>query len=181
MGDKYEWGLSARRAEGRLVKMAGEAARRDFPNPERIDCPNSDAVDAVVIRRLSFPDFDNVIDHIATCAPCFEEYNRRRYRYRLRNAGAIVMACAGLLILGLFWKHGPVKQPAPKDAVAKEAPTPVLTATLDYTKWTAQRSRAVATRDRRDSAFDPSATRPLHKTADRHRRWSLHGPIPIQP
>lgn len=140
MGDKHEWGLSARRAEGRLVKMAGEAARRDFPNPERIDCPNSDAVNAVVVRRLSFPDFDNVIDHIATCAPCFEEYNRRRYRYRLRNAGAIVMACAGLLILGLFWKHGPVKQPVHKDAAAKEAPTPVLTATLDYTKWTAQRS-----------------------------------------
>lgn len=140
MGDKYEWGLSARRAEGRLVKMAGEAARRDFPNPERIDCPNSDAVDAVVVRRLSFPEFDNVIDHIATCAPCFEEYNRRRYRYRLRNAGAVVMACAGLLILGLFWKHGPAKQPAPKEAVAREAPTPVLAATLDYTKWTTQRS-----------------------------------------
>jgi len=142
MGNKYEWGRSARRAEGRLVKMAGEAARRDFPNPERIDCPNSDAVDAVVVRRLSFPDFDNVIDHIATCAPCFEEYNRRRYRYRLRNAGAIVMACAGLLILGLFWKHGPAKQPAPRDAIAREAPQPqpVVTATLDYTKWTAQRS-----------------------------------------
>ena len=140
MGDKHERGLSARRAERRLVKMAGEAARRDFPNPERIDCPNSDAVNAVVVRRLSFPDFDNVVDHIATCAPCFEEYNRRRHRYRLRNAGAIVLACAGLLILGLFWKHGPVKQHGTQGAAAKEAPTPVLTATLDYTNWTAQRS-----------------------------------------
>ncbi len=155
MGDKYEWGLSARRAEGRLVKMAGEAARRDFPNPERIDCPNSDAVDAVVVRRLSFPEFDNVIDHIATCAPCFEEYNRRRYRYRLRNAGAIVMACAGLLILGLIWKHGPAKQPAPTDAIVREVPQPVLTATLDYTKWTAQRSE----QSRPGTAETPHLTR----------------------
>jgi hypothetical protein len=140
MDDKHIRSLPARRSEKRLVKMAGEAARRDFPNPERIGCPGSDAVDAVAGRHLSFPDFDNIVDHIATCAPCFAEYNRKRHRHRLRNAGAVVLACAGLFILGLFWKHGPTKQQQPKEPVAKEAPAAVLAATLDYTKWTAERS-----------------------------------------
>ena len=114
MSDKQERGLPARRAEKRLVKMIGEVARRDCLNPERVDCPSSDAVDAVVVRRLSFPDFDNVVDHIATCAPCLEEYNRRRYRYRLRNRGAVLLACAGLLLLVLYMEPWPVETTSPE-------------------------------------------------------------------
>jgi hypothetical protein len=140
MNGKQERGLPARRAEKRLVKMVGEAARRDGLNPERVDCPSSDAVNAVVVRRLSYPDFDNVVDHIATCAPCLEEYNRLRNRYRLRKAGAVVLACAGLLFLGLFWSRGLLKQHRANEPVAKEAPAPVLTAILDYTNWTTERS-----------------------------------------
>jgi hypothetical protein len=140
MGDKHTRGLPARRTEKRLVKMAGDAVAGDCPNPERIGCPNSDAVDAVVGRCLAFPDFDNVVDHIATCAPCFDEYNRRRLRRRLRNVSAVVVGCAALLVLGLFLKYGPAKQPRPKEAVAKQAPATVLTATLDYRNWTAERS-----------------------------------------
>jgi hypothetical protein len=140
MGNKDIRCVPARRTEKRLVKMAGDAVRGDYPNPERIGCPSSDAVEAVVGRRLSFPDFDNVVDHIANCAPCFEEYGRRRLRRRLRNVGAVVVGCAALLVLGLFWKYGSVKQPLPKEAVVKQAPAAVLTATLDYRNWTAERS-----------------------------------------
>jgi len=140
MSDKQERGLPARRAEKRLVKMVGEAARRECLNPERVDCPSPDAVNAVVVRRLSFPGFDNVVDHIATCAPCLEEYNRLRHRHQLLKAGAVVLACTGLLFLGLFWNHGPLKQHRPDEPIAKEAPAQLLAATLDYTNWTAERS-----------------------------------------
>ena len=156
MAEKHERDLPARSAERRLVAMAAEAARRDGLNPERFDCPNSDAVEAVVVRRLSFPEFDNVVDHIATCAPCLEEYNRRRLRYRLRHAGAVVLASAGLLFLGLFWKHGALKQQHPKEPIAKLTPAPTLVAaTLDYTNWTAERSGRSSPR----SAEAPRLTR----------------------
>ena len=118
------------------VRPSGGTARTQSASAVRVPS----AVEAVVARRLAFPDFDNVVDHIATCAPCFEEYNRQRQRYRLRNAGAVVLGCAGLLVLGFFWKYGPAKQPHPKELVAKEAPAPVLAATLDYRNWTAERS-----------------------------------------
>jgi hypothetical protein len=140
MGDKNKWGLPTRRTEKRLVKMAGEALRRDCVNLERIGCPSSSAVEAVVRRRLALTGFDNVVDHIATCAPCFEEYNRQRRRYRLRNAGAVVLGCAGLLVVGLFWRYGPAKQLHSKEPSAKEALAPLLAATLDYRGWTAERS-----------------------------------------
>ena len=82
MAGKHKRTVPARQTEKRLVKMAGEAARNDCPNPERIGCPNSDAVQAIARRRLSFPDFDNLVDHVATCAPCYEEYTRRRLLHR---------------------------------------------------------------------------------------------------
>ena len=116
MGDKHTRGLPSRRTEKRLVKMASEAVREDCPNPERIGCPSSSAVEAVVGRRLAFPDFDNVVDHIATCAPCFEEYNRQRQRYRLRNAGAVVLGCAALLVLGILLEIRPGKTTTPQGA-----------------------------------------------------------------
>jgi hypothetical protein len=140
MDEKLERGLPGNRVEKRLVKMLGEATRRYCPNPERLDCPSPDAVNAVVMRDLSFPDFDDIVDHIATCAPCLEEYNRRRHRNRLRKASAVVLACASLLLLALFWNRGLLKQHRTNEPTAKEAPAPVIAATLDYTNWTAERS-----------------------------------------
>jgi hypothetical protein len=140
MDGQLERGLPGNRAEKRLVKMLGDVIRRDCPNPERVDCPSPDAVNAVVMRDLAFPDFDNVVDHIATCAPCLEEYNRRRHRRRSRKASAVVLACASLLLLALFWNRGILKQRRINEPLAKDAPAAVMAATLDYTNWTADRS-----------------------------------------
>lgn len=140
MGHKHAKRLPSRQAERRIVKMAGEAVRDDFPNPERIGCPGADAIHAIVSRHIALPDFDNIVDHIATCTPCFEDYNRQRQRIRHRNAVAVVLSCAALLILGLLWNYGPIIHPHPKETVAKELPAAIVAATLDYSHWTAQRS-----------------------------------------
>ena len=140
MGNKAPCGPPARRIEKQLIKLAGEALRANCRNPERIGCPGPSAVEAVVGRRLEYPSFDDIVDHIATCAPCFEEYNRQRRRQRLRNAGLLLLSCVGLLALGLLWRHGPAERPYPRESAAKRAPAPVLTATLDYSNWTTERS-----------------------------------------
>jgi len=159
MGDKPTRGLPTRRVEKRLIKMVGEAVSANCPNPERIGCPGPAAVEAVVGRRLEFPRFDDAVDHIATCAPCFAEYNRKRQRSRILRAGAVMLGCAGLLVLGLVWKHGPAKHPYPKEPVAKEASAsaPALTATLDYRNWTTERSEQSR----------PRTTEPPHLTRGR--------------
>jgi hypothetical protein len=149
--------VPSHRAEKRLVKMAAEAVKEDCTNPERIGCPSSDAVRAVVGRRLGFPDFENIVDHIATCAPCFREYTRQRQRNRLRTAGVAVLSCAVLVVLGLLWKHGTPTQLHPKETVAREAPTPVVAATLDYSNWTLERSE----QSRPRTAAAPHLTRGL--------------------
>lgn len=140
MGDKHKRVLPSRRAEKRIVEMAADVVRDDFANPERIGCPSSDAIHAVVRRNIAFPDFDNIVDHIATCTPCFGEYNRQRQCIRLRNSGAVVLTCAAVLILGLLWNYGRIKYPHPNEPIAKELPATIVAATLDYSHWTTQRS-----------------------------------------
>lgn len=138
MAGKHKRTVPARRTEKRLVKMAGEAARNDCPNPERIGCPNSDAVQAIARRRLSFPDFDNLVDHVATCAPCYLEYTRGRLLHRLRNTGAAVLLGAAVLILGLVWRRSTPDLPPPP--AAKETPRQIVAATLDFSNSTTERS-----------------------------------------
>jgi hypothetical protein len=138
MSDEPKRDLPARRVERRLIKIAGAALRENSANPERIGCPDPSAVEAAVRRRLNFPGLVDVVDHIATCAPCFEQYNRQRQRLRIRNAGTAMLGCVVLLVLGFLWLHGPAKGPNYKEPIAKQVSAPVLIATLDYRSWTAR-------------------------------------------
>src|SRR6516164_7691384 len=91
------------RAESRLVKAATEAVKNTCANPDRIDCPDSDAIQAIAARRFSFPGFDDTVDHIAMCAPCLDEYNRRRRQDRARRRRRWAVGFAALVLLGLLW------------------------------------------------------------------------------
>ena len=70
--------------ERRLLEIASEAVKSDFPNPERLGCPGSAALEAIARHDVSFSEAEDVVDHIATCAPCFAEYTGYRRRSRLR-------------------------------------------------------------------------------------------------
>jgi len=95
----------------------------------------------VVLRKLSHPNFDDIVDHIAMCAPCLEECNRRRRRYRFQRHCRRVAGVAALLLLGLLlWRNYPSRHQLPKEQVAKQTLMPLVAAALDYSAWTAERS-----------------------------------------
>ena len=134
----------ARRDEKRLLRIATEAIKSDFPNPERLGCPGSDALKAIVRRRLTLPDADDVVDHIATCAPCFAEYTDHRRRYQFRIVGGLALACAaGLVAIAILWLFAPTHLWPREQPLAQRAPSPVLKATLDFRNRTAERSGRV--------------------------------------
>lgn len=127
------------RTEDRLVRAVSDAVKHSYANPDRLDCPSSEAIEAVVARRFSHPHFDDTVDHIAMCAPCLEEYNRRRHTYRVQRHGRWAAPFAALVILGLLWTYLH-REHRPTNEIAKKEPTPLTAATLDYSNWTAERS-----------------------------------------
>jgi hypothetical protein len=140
MADRRTRGLPARDTERRLVKLATDAVLKDSTNPERVGCPDPEALDAVLRRRHSFPGFDNIVDHIATCAPCFKEYGRQQSRRRFRRNGALVLTCAAAILVGLYWTRPISEEPRSQATVARETPPNPTLATADYTAWSAVRS-----------------------------------------
>jgi hypothetical protein len=129
------------RAESRLVKAATEAVKNTCANPERIDCPDAEAIQAIAARRPSYGNFDDTIDHIAMCAPCLEEYTWRRQQYRDRSRRRWVVGFAALLLLGLLRTHHPIREQRPSNQFAQKTElVPLQAATLDYSGWTAERS-----------------------------------------
>jgi hypothetical protein len=132
-----------RRDERRLLKVAIEAVNSDFPNPERFGCPGSVALKSIARHDVSFPGAEDVVDHIATCAPCFAEYNGYRRRRRLRFASAVVLACAtGLVTTAILWWVLPARRPPRKKNVAHDSANLVVKATLDFQKATVERGPA---------------------------------------
>ena len=131
----------ARRDESRLLRLAIQVVQSDFPNPDRLGCPGKDVLEAIARRRLSHPEIEDVVDHIATCAVCFEEYARSRRGHRLRVVGRVALAFAASLVLAIvvWWRVGPALLSVRKPPAVRSV-DPTFTATLDFRRQTAERS-----------------------------------------
>src|SRR5215471_18510361 len=128
-----------RRDEQRLLKIATDSLKSNFPNPERHGCPGSEVLQAIALRRLEFPEADDIVDHIATCSPCFLEYSAHRRRYRLRLLGGTALLCVAALLLTTFvWRFAmPIR--SRNETVARQSPTALKTV-LDFRNRTVERS-----------------------------------------
>ena len=141
MKGKQRCGEPTLREERRLIGAAAEAIRTDFPNAERLGCPESTDLRAIAHRHLSVLDVEDVVDHIATCAPCFAEYTRHRQRHLLKRRGGLALICvAGVLAIGVAWRFWPMNRAPERQPIVRQELDPVLTATLDFRDRTIERS-----------------------------------------
>ena len=129
------------RNETDLLRVATEAIPSDFPNPERLSCPEASTLQAIAGRRLSLPDVDDVVDHIATCSPCFTAYSayRREHRsrsYRRRSAAAVIVLT---VVISSWYLGRKALSPTQRSPQQISEVTP-LTAVLDFRNSTAERS-----------------------------------------
>jgi hypothetical protein len=139
-----------RREEQRLLELATDYVRSGFPNPERLGCPGSEALKSIAGRHLDFPEAEDFVDHIATCSPCFLEYNAIRRRSQRRFAGGIALCCVViLLVTGLILRLATSTRPA-NPTIAQQPPT-AIKAVLDF------RSRTVARSDGKQSPVEQVA------------------------
>src|ERR1035441_4464495 len=128
-----------RREERRLLELASEYVRSGFPNQERLGCPGSEALKSIAGRHLKFPEAEDIVDHIATCSPCFLEYHAIRRRSRRRLVGGTALCCVLVLLLtGLIWRFATPARHR-NETVAQQTPTS-LKSVLDFRNRTAERS-----------------------------------------
>jgi hypothetical protein len=76
---------------------------KDFPNPDRVGCPNRDVLKGLASRKLSLAEAEPWMDHLGKCSPCFLDYTdfrrvekRRRKVTYLGIAAVVIVACVVL-------------------------------------------------------------------------------------
>ena len=136
----------ARSSESELLRSATDAVPLDFPNPERIGCPESSTLDAIAGRHLSVPNIDDVVDHIATCSPCFVIYSLYRKKYCSRNnRNRSITAAAVLAALIATWYFGHPFLSVPGRNTTQISEVAPSAAVLDFHDRTLERSDQVQT------------------------------------
>jgi hypothetical protein len=70
-------------SEKELLDAFDRVVHKDFPNPQRIDCPGQEALLQLTHQH---PDGElfRLLAHIRQCAPCFDELRELRRKARIR-------------------------------------------------------------------------------------------------
>jgi hypothetical protein len=127
--------------ERQLLKAGAAAIDSDFPNPERRGCPMPETVRNLARRRIPLEATGDLVDHVATCSPCFDTYNRyRRQRRLVRVAAPALIGAFVLLGLAVAWRHLTVHDVNSQPQVARVPDSPILHATIDYRESSPSRS-----------------------------------------
>src|ERR1700726_2330825 len=90
----------------RVRKELQESALREFPNPERIGCPDPRTLGGMSRRIIQMT--QDQLHHVTHCSPCFQTFLAIRQEMRQRQVKRIrvaAVACAAAIVLGvvIYW------------------------------------------------------------------------------
>ena len=94
--------------EKRLLDLLAQGLSQEFPNPERIGCPDPAVLRGIALHKLPLKEARRWLGHLSTCSPCFQqssefrkeaERQRRRRRWTAAGGTAILL----LAIAGWVW------------------------------------------------------------------------------
>jgi hypothetical protein len=69
--------------EKELLDAFDRVVHEDFPNPQRIDCPERQVL-LKFAQQLADDQLFHLLDHVRRCAPCFDELKDLRREARKR-------------------------------------------------------------------------------------------------
>ncbi len=84
--------------EKRLLDLLAQGLSQEFPNPERIGCPDPAVLRGIAFRELRLAEVERWLQHLSTCSPCFKQFRgfqeeakrqRRRRMTWIATGGAI--------------------------------------------------------------------------------------------
>src|SRR5271157_5220337 len=92
--------------EQRVLDLLTQGLSREFPNPQRVGCPDSAVLRGIAFRKLRLAEVEPWLEHLGSCSPCFQEFTelrkqattrRRRTQAWLAVAAVLIFSVAGWL------------------------------------------------------------------------------------
>jgi hypothetical protein len=107
--------------EKRVLDVLARGLSREFPNPERVGCPDSSILRGIASHKLPLSQAAPWFDHLSACSPCFQDFNKfRREAAGQRRRIQVWLAAAAVLLFafgGLLWVRSRALPHAPDVAV----------------------------------------------------------------
>jgi hypothetical protein len=83
-----------------FLKSSALVLERDFPNPERVGCPDIVVLRQIARRQLSLTEAEKWMNHLGACSECFKDFEKQRRAIQVRSAVTFAGALAALVLLG---------------------------------------------------------------------------------
>jgi hypothetical protein len=135
--------------EKRVLDLLTQGLSREFPNPQRVGCPDSAVLRGIAFRKLRLAEVEPWLEHLGSCSPCFQEFTElRKQAARQRNRTQAWLAAAAALILavaGWLWVR------------TQHAVQPPETAVLDLRDLSVARGQSPTQSDQRPLEIHRSA------------------------
>jgi len=110
-------------SEKQFFRAAREYSAAAYPNPGRTGCPDHSRLAALARRKVRLEAELEVIEHVATCSPCFVEFREIHKAWKQKRTGVMVAAVAALVCLAAIFGINLVNHHrADRPGVAKAPP-----------------------------------------------------------
>ena len=93
-------------SEEKFLRAARRYVETAYPNPDRFGCPGRRRLEGLAHRKCPPAEHMDDIEHVATCSPCFVEYQAIRTGWKRRQAilywggaVAVILLFAGLALV----------------------------------------------------------------------------------
>src|SRR5215472_3489093 len=88
----------SKRDEKRILDVLGRGLLKDFPNPERIGCPDTDVLKRIASHEMPLSDAEKWLDHLGSCSPCYADFKRLQKANESRRRQMVLALAAGILL-----------------------------------------------------------------------------------
>ena len=95
--------------EKQILDLLDRGLSQDFPNPQRVGCPDSAVLRGIALHKVPLAEADRWLDHFSSCSPCFQEFTQfRKQALDRRRRTQVWLAAAAVLLFavtGWLWVH----------------------------------------------------------------------------
>jgi hypothetical protein len=88
--------------EKRILDALGRGLLKEFPNPERSECPGLDVLKRVASKTMPLAEVERWLDHLGSCGPCYRDFSElRKVREVQRRRTLFAFAASFLVAVGI--------------------------------------------------------------------------------
>ena len=81
------------------MDVLGRGPLKEFPNPERSECPGLDVLKRVASRTMPLAEVERWLDHLGSCSPCYRDFTELRKVREAQRRRTLFAVAAGILVV----------------------------------------------------------------------------------